>query len=277
MAWRKVFLIIVKRNFVALSVLTAVAWSSLITVAHAEFWDFNTTPIGLNYYDPFPPFGPSAIFTVPGANGTLRVQNSESAFLDGIAPGLGTARAGVYGNESYTDFTAFVDVVDWDTAVNQDAVLGARGQNVGLGTTSGYFAGFDFNASFPNFGVAFIGRADNEAITTLNFSFFSMDTTHDYRIGFQGIGSDLEAMIFDITGGMAPVASVSVTDSTYSSGTVGAFAIGIQGETTPVDITFDNLTASAVTVPEASTLGLLAIGAASVVCGITRRKRALVA
>ena len=75
-------------------------------------------------------------------------------------------------------------------------------------------------------------------------------------------------MVFAISDLSTPLATVHLTDSSYSSGLVGVADTDTISRSTglssnsPLDVTFDNFRASAV--PEPGALALFAIGAAAI-------------
>src|SRR5690349_763526 len=97
--------------------------------------DFNDgNDNGWTRYDPIGTVLPGlATFSFP--NGGYRIQTAASP-----APGqVGPGRAGSFRMEtSYTDFYITVDILNFDTNVNQAFGILARVTDIGLGTSDGY-------------------------------------------------------------------------------------------------------------------------------------------
>src|SRR5438132_12683259 len=80
------------------------------------------------HYDPLLAFGAGGTWSFP--NKAYRIQAAASP-----DPGtVGQARVGSIRSENYTNFYVTVDIVNWDDSVRQFCGVGARLDNVGLGT-----------------------------------------------------------------------------------------------------------------------------------------------
>jgi hypothetical protein len=186
-------------------------------------------------------------WSFPGGN-TYRIQSAPSP----DPSTFGQGRAGSIKPGSYSDFYVAVDVVGWDDSIHQIFGVLARVNNPGPGTTSGYMFNYDRgNTNNPTGGDMDIVRLDNELPTDLDPS-GSADTIHfetnkQYRIVFMGVGPTLTGQVYELPDTANPVVNYSVTDATYTSGSVGlvvannASEIGYTGS---ADATFDNFLAT---------------------------------
>ncbi|NKB41071.1 MAG: aminotransferase class III-fold pyridoxal phosphate-dependent enzyme [Ilumatobacter sp.] len=79
-------------------------------------------------------------------------------------------------------------MVAWDPSLEQDFGIIARGQNVGLGTTSGYVLTLDVDEA-----AIYLSRLDNEAAATLAKVELIMDVGKTYRFRLSAIGNKISA------------------------------------------------------------------------------------
>src|SRR4029077_10741850 len=129
--------------------------------------------------------------------------------------------------------------------------------DVGLGTTSGYYLHYNVNPTGPQ-GSLLLDRIDNEYPNVSEYTYLSshLDPTVGYRLVFTGLGATLTGQIFALGDLNDPLATVSLTDTTYQSGYAGLLASGlIQSANTGVDATFDNF--SAQSLPEPGSIVLM--------------------
>lgn len=261
------------RRFIAL--LAGMLLSPAMPAAvRADFADnFNAgNDANWTHVDPLAPFTGGGQYSFPsdGSGGfAYRLQSPPSP----DPAHLGVARMGAAANGvNLGDFSLSVDLLAWDDKLDQAFGLLARVSNIGLGTTSGYF--LHYNNAFH---ALVLEQTVNEAPGPANaFTPVTLDPSQSYRLTFTGIGSELTGRVFAMSDLSTPLATVHLTDSSYSSGLVGvADADTISRSTglssnSPLDVTFDNFRASAV--PEPGALALFAAGAAAIL-GVRFRSR----
>lgn len=225
-------------------------------VSWAQYYenDFSSgTDTGLKRYNVLEAYGAGATFSFP--SGGYRIQGPASP-----APSqLGPARAGAFYSEAtYTDFTVSMDLVGWDASLGQSMSVVARASDLGLGTSDGYgFLYFPPQTGAPSGSVA-INRFSNESATAIAGVALTLDPANDYRLVFTGSGSMLVGQVFDVANPSVALATVTTTDTTYSSGYSGILIVTSNlNPTSAIDATVDNFT----TVPEPSVwaLGLMGL------------------
>lgn len=224
--------------------------------------DFNNqNDAGLTHYDPLGgvPGGTPTSYTFPQlgpGNFGYRIQVPPSP-----NPGVfGPARAGAARADLIlADFQASADLINWDNTTDQGFGIGARGRQLSIGQFDGYYLGYYTNGSLGS-GIN-INRIDDEVgtpITPPGQGTVTLTPGHGYRLVFTGTGPLLAGQVFDLADLSTPLATVSATDSTYTSGFTGLIANAnqVSGPTAFADATFDNF---AVSVPEPGSLALLAV------------------
>ncbi len=88
----------------------------------------------------------------------------------------------------------------------------------------------------------------------------TLDPTQSYQISFTGVGANLSASLFDLSAPGVAVATVTATDTTYTSGFSGVVAsANLATPTSAVDVTFDNLLIASVPEPSSLVLGTTAV------------------
>lgn len=224
------------------TLLTGLAALASLTVSVAQSFNFDTgTDAGLLHYDPLSALGVGGTFAFPGGN-TYQISAPSSSPFTGVA---GPARAGAYYPVAISDFSVSVDVVAWNSSLVQGFGPAARMQQPGLGTTDAYGLTYINGA-----GVMVIGRFDNEVGTGLAQVSITLNPALDYRMVFTGVGSTLTGSVYALTDLSTPLATVSTTDTTYTSGFGGILlAATVSLPTQAVDATFDNLSVTAVPEP----------------------------
>jgi hypothetical protein len=259
------------------SALAIAALTGLATAqARADIsYDFNNgNDNGLTHYDPLAPFGSGSTFTFPvlgPGNDGYRLTSGPSADYNT----LGASRVGAYAaNETFTTFRESVDLVGWNASLQQGIGLFARGSNIGLGTSDGYYLHYNTNPADSQSGLQSdldIDRIDNESVGVNAFTTLSpLDPTVGYRLVFTGMGATLTGQIFALSDLNDPLASVTLTDATYQSGYAGLLTSGLAGGANDgEDATFDNF--SAQSVPEPSSLVLASLALAGLVLARTMR------
>jgi len=175
-------------------------------------------------------------------NGTYRIQSAVTP-----NPAYGPARAGSLRTvETYSQFYVSVDIVNWDNTLDQIFGLLARAGTPGLGTTRGY--GFTYATQ--------TGRAPNGRLELLLISGeagddlpgavsnFTFQVNQSYRMVFTGELGLLTGKVYSLTNLSKPLAIISSSDSTYTSGGVGIFTYdNSDAGLSQADITFDNFIA----------------------------------
>ena len=181
---------------------------------------------------PLSTVGGTGSFSFPGGN-TYRIQSGPSPNEEA----LGQSRAGAIREDvSYTDFYQFVDVVDYDQALDQNIGMLARVKEPGLGTTDGY--GVTYN---PTDQAMFLTVITDEGGDNIADSDVFIDPGTPVRLVFQGVGSQLKFEVFLLSDLQNAVASIEIDDSTYTSGFSGIFVVTDGGDPAkPTDCTFDN-------------------------------------
>ena len=213
---------------------TAATCVLLLTMASAAFGqtdDFNDgNDAGWTRFNPIG----TGSYSLPA--GGYRIATAASPNAAAFGPG----RSGALRQEVvYGRFHLSVDIVGWDGA--QDASLGllARVQpNPQAGALSCYAV--TFNTQDSDFGIE---RVTGEQPTNLGgYARFTAVAGRPYRLVFAGIGSRLEAHLYDLTAPAVPVASRVVEDSTWATGTCGLVVFSDSNEA--VAGTFDNFSAA---------------------------------
>ena len=206
--------------------------------------DFNDgNSAGWDSYSPLTDFGAPVSFSFPGGN-SFRVQAPPSP-----SPGpLGPARGGAHRpGLVYEAFRVEVDLVDWDSSINQNlGVLGSL-RSVGLGTTSGYAFSYDTNLK-----AFYLSRVTGEQSETLGRADLTLVDGQNYRVVLEGF-FDVDEFygvfvgeVFSVGNLNDPLITVSGNDLTYPSGTCGVFT-STDVDTGRTDATFDNYKSSSVT------------------------------
>jgi hypothetical protein len=187
---------------------------------------------------------------------------------------LGPSRVGSYvANQAFTNFRESVDLVGWNQNLDQGFGLAARLNNIGLGTSNGYYLHYNTDPG-ANHAALLIDRIDQEfPAVSVGVDLNQLDPRGGYRLVFTGIGSTLTGQIFALSDLNHALATLSATDSTYKSGLSGLLTTGIVGgANTGVDTTFDNFGVQAV--PEPRGLAWALAGAVALTAAVRRRWRA---
>jgi hypothetical protein len=234
----------------------------------AQSDDFNDgNDAGWTRYSPLAPYGAGGTFSFP--NGGYRISAPASPNQAALGPGrAGAFQAGV----SYSTFRVSAEFNDWSASVSPFISVVARGRQAGLGTTDCYALAYMPNASaaVPDQGALTIQRFDNESPSGTAFSFITLDPTKTYRLVFEGDGPLLQGSIFDVAAPGSALATVSLSDATYTDGFCGILVTGSLGVTGSSAVaTFDNYAA---TVPEPSS-ALLLLGGLGLLSSRRRVKR----
>lgn len=193
-------------------------------------------------YDPIQ----QGAWSFPGGN-TYRIQSGPTPDIN-----LGQGRAGSLRPGNYSDFYIAVDLVGWDDSIHQVVGLLARVSTPGPGTTAGYMFTHDRgNPTSDTSGDMDILRVDSEQPTDLDPSggvdSIHLQTNKTYRFVFMGVGPTLTGQVYELPDTVNPVVNYSVTDDTYTSGSVGLVVANNASESGydgPADATFDNFLAT---------------------------------
>jgi hypothetical protein len=198
--------------------------------------DFNDgNDAGWSHYSPLADFGAPGTYEV--IDGKYRITASDSPDPSQLGP----ARAGSFRNDAnFSDFTASIDLIDWDTSLDQAFGILARVATPGLGSTNGYALSYS-----PVGGDLDISKVTGEAPDDLDpGARVFIDPANDYRLVFEGRGDKLTGKLFDLTDLTTPLMTTHATDATYASGVTGIFVYSNTGDGSgPADATFDNFSA----------------------------------
>jgi hypothetical protein len=201
------------------------------------------------HYDPIGTAGfglPTASFTFPGGN-SYRIMDPAPPI-----PDLGAARAGSLRPETYTDFYASVDLLDWDDTTRQAFGIIGRANNIGLGTTSGYLFSWELGgAPLPNTtdGGTDISYLVGEAPNGVDYPPLQSRSIHlfkgrKYRMTWLVKGFDFTGKIYDLAANPSvPIFTTLGSDNIntrYGAGQVGLVAASQGSITASGDATFDN-------------------------------------
>ncbi len=224
----------------------------LTTNALGQSDNFNSgTDSAWTHYDPMATFGSPATFSFP--NGGYRIHANVSPNPSVYGPG----RVASYrSTPSYSDFYETVDIVTFDTTLNQAFGLLGHLSSIGLGTTNGYALTYSTNDHAINLSLINGENPTNVVSATLSSP---LQLGHSYQLVFTDLGSLLSGHIYDNGNPTVSLADLSAVDSTHPSGVSGLLVYDNSGSSGNVgaDATFDNYFA-AVTSPEPATLALVA-------------------
>lgn len=214
---------------------------------------------GWIHFAPLEAFGFPSTFSFPedGLGGkAYRIQSSAPTIAL-----FGPARAGSRVSTAYSDFTAAVDLVDWDNSLDQSIGFLFRTENLGIGSTIGY--SMNYNTQQISGGP---GQIQFNIVTAevpsgaIRFADLSLDPERDYRFVLNAQGKQLTGRVYDLLDLTSPLVTFSVENSVYAQGEAGIFNFYAGMATVDpaagrTDSTFDNYTAAAdpVSVPEPAT------------------------
>ena len=213
--------------------------AALPALVNAQTDDFNDgNDNGWRQYDPIKAAVGTNIATFTLTNGAYRIQTYRTPNA-----AFGPARAGSLREDvTYTDFYLTVDIVNWNTNLNQAFGLLARVKEVGLGSTDGYAMTWDsggrdldisvFTNEVP---VNVRGQAAGNA---------NLVPGRSYRLVFMGQGAILTGEVYDLSNLDTPLTSISVEDlnNSWTSGICGLIIYDNAPAATQAgtDATFDN-------------------------------------
>ncbi len=158
---------------------------------------------------------------------------------------VGPARVASYRADTvFTHFTAVVDVVSWNAALDQAIGLLARIQpNPAAGSLSGYSLNYQ-----PGDEDIEINRLTAEVPVNLARMAVNLAPGESYRFVFTGQGSQLRAAVYSLASPLVPVVTLAAVDTQFSQGHCGIFAYDASN-TGAVNATFDSYSAGPKEVP----------------------------
>jgi hypothetical protein len=175
-----------------------------------DFNDGNDT--GWTRYNVLQQLGMPGTYTFPGGN-SYSIESPQH-YIPAQAQ-FGGGRAGSIAGSTSTGFDAFrltVDVTDWNDG--REYVFGpiARTTTPGLGTTDGYL--LILHATDHDFQLLRIeGEAPNS--DELGTADIEMPADRDFRIVYSGVGTQLNAMVYNLADLSTPLGAFSVDASNY--------------------------------------------------------------
>lgn len=226
---------------VVLSVIALSAGAALQPFSD-DFNDGNDS--GWTHYDPL-----SGLFGAPWAHygfpsGAYRIQADASLAPAQAGPARG---AGLRSADTFTDFYVAVDLVDWNTNLDQAVGLLARVSTPGLGTTTGY--AFTYQEGDHDFSIALITGEEGNDISGSSKP-LTLYPTNQYRLVFIGSGAQLEGRVYQLPDTRTPIAITTALDGTYPSGINGLLVYdNSPGGDGTAEATFDNYFAFDVEIP----------------------------
>ena len=198
-------------------------------------------------YDPIGmiPGMPSGVgsWSFPGDN-TYRVQTAPSPLPQLPPNGVGPGRAGSLRTDvTYSDFYLSVDIVNWNTNLDQAIGLVARMSDLGPGMSDGYALTYQVAD-----GDIDITRFENENPSGGELQLDGSDVVkmvagNSYRFIFIGVGSNFTARVYQLPVGRFPIVDVTATDRNtplFTSGYCGVINFDNSGGSGATDATYDN-------------------------------------
>ena len=143
---------------------------------------------------------------------------------------------------NYTDFYVTVDIVNFDTNVNQAFGILARVTNIGLGTSDGY--AMTWNTGGHDLDISTFTGEDPNGITVTGSEHADLVPGRPYRLVFSGKGNQLTGEVYELPNLDTPLASITGTDNSNSPWTTGVAGLIVydnsRAQTGTTDATFDN-------------------------------------
>ena len=213
--------------------------------APAQSFDFDSgQDTGWVRYSPLTILGAPVAFTFPddGFGGKAYRMQCPAPLISEAGP----ARALSYRTNVYSDFYAAVDLVRWKSELSQAFGFAFRGENIGLGTTTGYILNYNTQHPSGGRGQLQINRVFGERDTGgLGAANITLDTNRQYRLVLTATGGDFSVQIYDLLDLTKPLASFPASDATSSKGAIGPFNYCRDAAVTDkaagqTDTTFDN-------------------------------------
>jgi hypothetical protein len=253
--------------FVVITALAVIAQQAALgQTFNDDFNDGNDT--GWTRYNVLQPLGLPGTYTFPGGN-SYNIESPQHYIP--AQQQFGGGRAGSIVNSTSTGFDNFrltVDVTDWNDG--REYVFGpiARTTTPGLGTTDGYL--LILHATDHDFQLLRIeGEAPNSE--ELGTADIEMPADRDFRIVYSGVGTQLNALVYDRADLSTPLGGFSVdaanygpapTPAPYLTGALGLIVAQADQPDDPAPppgapyaSTFDNFRATVPTAGEWNPLG----------------------
>ena len=186
----------------------------------------------------------------------------QGAVPAGTLGGTNTARVIAYRSDRiYTNFYVAVDIVSWDTNVNNGQVFGilARGTNFDTGLANSMTFGVRINRfrdANGSRGQIFIYSFINGDVGSPGASgTCTLNPGHHYRFTFSGVSNIFTGAIYDLEDLTKPLVSATGDDAlansgffgpgfpTNTAGYVGVYNLSLDGSDPTTDTTFDNFVA----------------------------------
>ncbi len=237
-----------KPNPTLLSAATIIASLSLLAsplTALGQTVDFNEgEDAGWVRFSPLDVVGASSVFTFPDTNDGGKAYRLQSPAPP--VPDAGPGRSFTYLETAQSDFSAGVDIVEWNNNVNQAFGILFRATEIGLGQTLGYVFNYDpQQASGARGQIQFNIVTGEAAAGTIGAANLSLEPGHQYRFVMRAEGTEFNADIYDLTDLTLPIVSYHATDDSYASGATGLFNFYRGGDVIDSDLgiadtTFDN-------------------------------------
>ncbi len=231
------------RSLAALAATMGLLGGSLGALAQSD--NFDTGPLGAQW-SKYQFFGQSYTFVPSGTGQALRIQANPF-------PGAAPAAAAIAQANVYTDFYVSLDLVNWAIKDQAVVVLGqwTLGGSDGLSEGTGMILNYDVAQDGENAGDRKGGQlqinsiAPGFAAATKAAADITLEPGRSYRLVFQGVGTSYTGRVYDLEDLTTPLATILVTDSTYSTGLCGFLSFSRNGTTGVTDVTIDNYYAGA--------------------------------
>ncbi len=232
--------------FSAATTLVSLTLLNIPLTGLAQTEDFNDgDDAGWTRFSPLDIVGASSIFTFPDSDASGKAYRLQSPAPP--VPDAGPARSFTYREASHGDFSAAVDIVDWNNDVNQAFGVLFRATEIGLGQTLGYVFNYDpQQASGARGQIQFNIVTGEAAAGTIGAANLSLEPGHQYRFVMRAEGTIFNADVYDLTDLTSPIVSFHATDDSYDAGAIGLFNFYRGSDVTDADLgiadtTFDNL------------------------------------
>jgi hypothetical protein len=158
--------------------------------------------------------------------------------------GFGPARAYGYRPEIYSRFVIGVDLLDWDTSVDQQIGLLVRAKEIFLGGTDGYVMNYSVASSTIQITPVQNETPPPDAIAEVDVVLSPVQGPYRWVLTTDG-GEILLGQIFSVKDLKNPLVSAVARDTRYASGQAGVFIFDYNDEAywTNATATFDNYSA----------------------------------
>lgn len=206
-------------------------------------------------------FSPLEVVGAPASINFVEANGGKAIQVLSPAPSLdlaGPARGFLYHNQKVSglapNFTAAVDILDWDNTLDQafGFFFRAPEESIGLGTTAAYVVNYDPNQASGARGELHINRVAGEAaVGTIVGTGLSLEPGEQYRMVLRAEGQTYSVWIYDLRNLTSPVVTFTQSDDfhplTSNEEVVGLFNFSRESDVTDpnlsfADSTFDNFT-----------------------------------